>query len=602
MDILRTTTSCLSRRVLLAGASALVSGCAAWPKLPPKPDGVRRVGVVDTHVHLFNASDLPIAGFLKFTALRAYADVAAVRALIDLFSTVVKPFSITVKSELAALERRMRPPPPEVSAERFAQLATNRSQGLEPQANPPAPTAALATDQALLDGYSDLAAILLAVNTGDFVLATSALEMKAAGQTKNVAQVQTLHRQAFLSAARSQGREPDRLEADAQRAAQFFSGHGFVKGQALGAADFDPAEFFSSIARTVSWGFILMQPRSNHLKRYLETFSAPDAQPVTIVNLLVDYDHWVGDQAADDSSLADQITFWAKAAEYYRGKIELRTFAGYCPLKHAYDRREHGEAGGYLAGLETAFTQGKIAGLKFYPPMGFYPIGNEAYDDAHFVGQDGVGDRVVKAWQKSPAPLLGAALDQALTETYAMCKRRGVPILSHAGPSNFTAINFADRPDPLGWGRVAQAYPSLHIMMGHFAFDAQEFVDAMAGRPTQHPVWAMTSTASVLKANPNVFIDLAYVNEILGASPERRKLATAFFEALHRYCVGADHNFYGQIAYGSDWIMLQREGDQRRYLEIMRKELTSPAWPQDAVSKIFIKNGERFLSPRPVAA
>lgn len=599
MPISNTTMAGVSRRMLMASGCAVLSGCAAWPKLPPKPDGVRRIGVVDTHVHLFNASDLPIAGFLKFTALRAYANVAAVRALIDLFSTVVKPFSITVKSELAALERRMRPPPPGVSAERFAQLATDRSQGLDPQTSAPQPMAALATDQALLDGYSDLAAILLAVNTGDFALATSALELKAAGQTKSLAQVQALHRRAFLSAAQSQSREPDRLEADAQRAAQFFSANGFVARQAFVGAAFDPAEFFSSIARTVSWAFILMQPRSNHLKRYLETFSAPDAQPVTIVNLLVDYDLWVDDKAADDSSLADQITFWARAADYYRGKIELKTFVGYCPLKHAYDRRAHGEAGDYLAKLESAFTQGKIAGLKFYPPMGFYPIGNGAYDDAHYVGQDGIGDRVVKAWRKSPGPALGVALDQALNATYAMCKRRGVPILAHAGPSNFTAINFADRPDPLGWGRVAQAYPSLHIMMGHFAFDAEEFVDAMRGKPTPHPVWAITSTEVVLKANPNVFIDLAYVNEILGTSPDRRSLANAFFAALNRYCFRDGHDFSGQIAYGSDWIMLQREGDQGRYLEIMRRELASPAWPQDAVTKIFVKNGKRFLSPTP---
>jgi predicted TIM-barrel fold metal-dependent hydrolase len=593
------TTTALSRRLLLAASAAMVSGCQTWPELPDKPDGVRRVGIVDTHAHLFNASDLPVAGFVKYTLLRRWIGLPLVAAVVDLFTTVVKPFSISVDDELAALKRLGGPKA--VTDTRFAELATNRSLGLapDPSAPPACVRAAPFTDE-LATGYDQLVALLLAGNLGDAGRAARALSPGLLPGGRASTEARRDRRDAFLSAARA---SRDGADADAARAVRILSADRSAAFLPSAPAGIDPEELAGVVLRTVAWAVILMQPRSHHLERYLKTYSAPDAQPVTIVNLLVDYDRWLSDEAAPGSTLAKQVEFWVRAARHYADKVTIKTFAGYCPLKHAIDRRDHGSGATYLAQLEAEVRAKRVAGLKFYPPMGFLPIGNAALEDEDYRGDDGIGGLVLDEWRASgTTKRLGVALDEALEETYALCVRRGIPVLAHAGPSNYTAKNFAPRPDPAGWGKVAEKYADLHVMLGHFAFDAGDFVKAMNGETPKHEVWAIKSTAAVLKAHPNIYVDLAYVNEILGRSASREKLAREFFHELRRWAKTADPRLK-QITYGSDWIMLQREADHARYLEIMRREAQRPdgedGWTAEAVRRLFVENAESFLSPRP---
>lgn len=586
----------ISRRLLMGGASAILTGCAsAWPTIPAKPTQSPPERVTDVHTHLFNAADLPAAGFIKYTVLRPWADRGAARALVDLIVQVVKPLAMTVVEELHALETKSLR---EVDPETFARGASDRARGRPPSVArlaQRAPAKTTPRPETLDEGYNELGSILAAAY-GD---ASLVARMAAARGRRDSPEFVEVFRRATTA-------------ADSSRAGQKAAVDRAVEALRVGpiareAAVSGDSDFIGAIVRTFAWVVVMLQPRSSHLQRYIKTYSHDGLRPVRVVNLLVDMGAWLHgeedrnmDGPEPGASIAHQVDFWSQAAKHYEGSVEVLTFAPYCPLQHAYDRRDQTQGGKYLQQLEGWYASGAIAGCKLYPPMGYYPTGNRGKGDEAYTGDDGIRKGVVNAWNSGGSPgTLGNALQDALDAFYAACRTRNIPIIAHSGPSNTPAEKFLDRPNPAHWAPVAAM--GVRLMLGHFAFRADLFVKEMT---TSAPktVWAITSAAPLIKAHHNVWIDISYVNEVLGEDAASRKLADDFYEQLRRYCVdpasptgGCDPEF-DQIVYGSDWIMLHREADHRRYLQIARDHMTAArGWPADAFEKIASKNADRFL-------
>ena len=61
-------------------------------------------------------------------------------------------------------------------------------------------------------------------------------------------------------------------------------------------------------------------------------------EPALLVNLLVDYDRWIADAPQPSSSHDKQINFWSRLAAEQAARVDIRTFGGFDPLKHAEDR------------------------------------------------------------------------------------------------------------------------------------------------------------------------------------------------------------------------------------------------------------------------
>lgn len=586
-----TTASNLSRRLLVGVAGAALAGCAtAWPRIPPKPAQPPPTLVTDVHTHMFNAADLPAAGFIKYTVLRPWADRGAARALVDLVVQVVKPLALTVVEELHALETKTLK---EVDKDTFARGASDRARGLPPSVGrlaaraPGEPVRAPNLD----DDYNELGQILAAAYGDPGLVARMAAARTARRDSPEFQEV-------FRRAADA---------ANTARADQHAAVRKAIAAPTLDAAARSDPEFVGAIVRTFAWVVVMLQPRSSHLQRYVETYSHDGLRPVRIVNLLVDMGAWLqgeedrrADGPAPGAFIPDQVRFWNEASKHYAPSIEVLTFAPYCPLQHAYDRRDQTQEGQYLSRLESWYRDGLIAGCKLYPPMGYYPTGNRGRRDGDYVGVDGIRGGVVKAWNAGgPANSLGDALEDALDAFHAVCKTRDIPILAHAGPSNVTAGNFLDRPNPAHWRPVAEM--GVRLMLGHFALDARDFVAEMRQPGTRSGVWAIASVAPLIKAHDNVFIDLSYVNEVLGEDPADRQLADDFYAELFRY--GTDPSSpakacdpdFSQIVYGSDWIMLHREADSDHYLQIARDHLTKAPWPPGTFERIASKNADRFL-------
>jgi hypothetical protein len=160
----------------------------------------------------------------------------------------------------------------------------------------------------------------------------------------------------------------------------------------------------------------MMQRRTLHLDRFLDNFQDATA-PMDIVNLLVDYDLWLDDQPSSCSDAPDQWEVWHDIAKIYQKRANIRTFAGYCPLRHAIETAGGGAT--RFDAILAAHKDGKIAGLKLYPPMGFYPSGNTLLVDSCYVASDGAKGRGLANWQKAaPGQPMGPALQERLDATY----------------------------------------------------------------------------------------------------------------------------------------------------------------------------------------
>jgi predicted TIM-barrel fold metal-dependent hydrolase len=569
----KTAVMTWDRRSLLIAAAAGLSGCTTWPDIRQWDVASGLAPYNDAHAHLFNASDLPVVKFLDHVFIREnFGELGpAAQGLIDLFIGVIKPLSISVDRENRAY-RTLLEDPLEVTPDQFADAATKRT--MEAVGN-----LALDNDpgkQALAQGLLDLASRVVAQYGGG----ERFIDIMATGDPRS------LLRGSYKALAE---------EALADTA---------LANAAMGLDPGSPPIVDAAI-RALKWGVLMMQSRTSHLKRYLERQTPLTSRPVTIVNLLVDYDRWLDDGPMAASSHQKQIAFWGRVRSHYQKSADLRTFAGFCPLKEAYSRLGGGTST-HLKYLQAAFERGQIAGLKLYPPMGFRAIGNaDRYWPDDFIAPDGVKDQIVADWRRAAgsATPLGPALDAALRDAYRWASANRIPILAHAGPSNAPGEGFEKNANPLYWIEVTREFPDLKIALGHFVFNAKKFVHDMETDNPNSNLWALQATRDLIRdkngKKSNVFVDLAYTEELLTDQAVATDLPKRFFHQLKRYCLGDDTNRpdpdMSQILFGSDWIMLGMEPRHHDYLQILTKGMAAGGWTPIEIQRVCFENSRRWL-------
>jgi predicted TIM-barrel fold metal-dependent hydrolase len=111
--------------------------------------------------------------------------------------------------------------------------------------------------------------------------------------------------------------------------------------------------------------------RYSNFFELVEQFTCANASPIdTFVALLVDYDVTLGDPsgAPTPSTIDEQTEVTSRICELSRG--HLIALAPYCPLKDVALKNAS------LANVLKAWKRRGFVGAKMYPPMGFYPSGN----------------------------------------------------------------------------------------------------------------------------------------------------------------------------------------------------------------------------------
>lgn len=543
------------RRVLAAGAllpaQLLASSCRSVAG-SPEPEGVG-----DAHAHLFNAADLPVAGFVRYVAIPSkFPQMPGWgKAMIDLFATLFKGAAVTADQESDRL--RIGKGLAEISPARFGLLVANHIR--EQTATSPG---ALVDEERteLIESYRELNRAVAADSSAPAALRDTS--------------------------------EPsaDLFAEIARKADDGALAPGDVANQKA-AAGFGGGDL-ASAARLLGWGYLMLLSRASHLKRYRNRVRTPEFGPNLVINHLVDYDLWLDDAPTSGSDVFAQVKVMNRLAVANQDLVKLRLFAGYCPLRHAIDLT--GGQPTTFDRLAALFPKGQVHGFKLYPPMGFRPFGNAALPDASFDPKETGRRTALDRWKAiAGGNPLGAALDDALARFYRTCADRGIPLMAHAARSNGAGRDYADRADHQYWAMVAARY-NIRLSLGHLVDNVVPFVEAAEkGPPYPAEIWSLATAISLLDPRPTgaeAYGDIGYTQELL----DQPKLAARFFTAIRKAFGKADPDLT-RIMYGTDWIMLGMERQNEHYLECIVRGMRDGGLTATQQQNILSNNVRRYL-------
>ncbi len=645
-----TARSAMGRRAFLAGGSTLaVAACTPCPDFDALPLPPEKHGIADAHVHLFNAADLPIVGFVKYVlGPGQFPGVPGILlAVANIFLVVLKHSAISARRELG-----LQVPPwhdgngSRVRLGRYVDEVADHIEGV----------IATVDEDFLVDTGDELALL------PDLDTETDAGLCPAPGIESECSQSELADRfdraaenatpdaetkaSTVLLASLLALNEPSQAEqmraivasagslSDRDRAAKLLDAIVPVSRQSLAriiagemaplagqgpAATSELPDFLlrrlgraapdNSTARTLGysigsvlkWGFRMRQSRCAHLVDYMRFVeNGAPVQVESIVNLMVDYDDWLGDAPAGGSSHTDQIAFWSRMREVAAERIDINTFAGFDPLKETNLRlKENARQSSYLDYLLQCFANNRhggdlpagnptIQGLKLYPVMGFNPNGGN-----RLPGCEQAGRRVRRRWARDNAGYdFGQELDRTLDHFFATVSEQQIPLLTHARQSNYATQGGECYADLALWhSRLQRQEPGnpLHICLGHYTTwetSATAIRDIMALNYATNP-------------RAQAYIDLSY-----GFDHGVRTNSCIGYDDLARCYVADLRNLAEQfdpecrfIMFASDWIMLDVQRDITDY--------TSKAWKliseddffckNDRLENIFRNNYRRFM-------
>ncbi len=479
---------------------------------------------IDVHAHVFNASDLPVGGFVRRVVFEDFEDPYCFaqarrsvfggvgRALVDLLSRR----SLTAAQELARLNGARV----ETTSESDVDILKSVLAGAQERArstrtgSPESPREsndALARDPGAEDFLDDL--------------------RRETGQT---------------AMARSLDGMTDQ---DLGRLAE----------GALAAR--------GTISNTLRWGLLLLKPRRQIIGEYLKLYGRTDGVRL-FTPFLVDFDYWLDDRPR--SSLADQIVLMDRLQRWVAEEsgARMHTMVPFCPWRELAT----GEA---MPMVEDAVMNRGFVGVKLYPPMGFYPWGN----------QNGTVCYPERAQAHDRFP---QRIDEALRRLYEWCSEHEVPIITHTNDSQGAGDAFARRAHPRFWEPVITRYPKLRINMGHFG-DFQEAFRNPPGKPWEFTVGEMMEREDVAR----VYSDLSYLESVFSREfPARRKrdLAAQLSAFYTNY-----PNAANRLLFGTDWIMVGRESDHETYIPALTSHFQSTGRSMEDFRKLLHHNAVDYL-------
>jgi len=303
----------------------------------------------------------------------------------------------------------------------------------------------------------------------------------------------------------------------------------------------DPGGFIEFLGR-------MMSRRSTNIQTYASYYTErPGAFGIQgVFGSLVDFDQWLDNYPY--SSRQDQMLLHSLLSAMSGGyMIPLISFNPWAPNPSAsYDL------------MVKAIESFGFAGVKIYPPVGYYPYGNASL-------------------LTNPGRYTGNLkdLDATLKKTYDWAARRGVPVMAHAGES-MGIDNTADSyGGPKGYAKLLDAYANSPerlaptILAGHFG-------GAAANQGEQ---WPDAFTGFLKWPNGvgrNFYSDVAYWDEFLSCASSPK----ACQEARDRVARAINGNGGGShLLYGSDWHMMSKVGGWNRYPFRVREQLCSGDMP-----------------------
>ncbi|WP_210495747.1 amidohydrolase family protein [Microvirga antarctica] len=408
----------VSRRDVLAalGSAGLLAGLSSCAHLPatgnlcrpdPRRGDPRKRLTIDTHAHVFNASDVQVKGLLT----QVIARDEKFQAIITWLSPALQDFYWTSAPnrmrELQGLGRIKQ-----------ALAACGSSDPLDQDA------VARVTRDLRQEAYTNTLSELRASNERT----TRAFSRRRFSEID-------LHLRQFPDDAEAYFEKPPRSRAMISR--------GRIDNTD-GAFDFI---FRQGQYRCVNW---LDYVRTIGLGREREVDLA--------VGHLLDFDWPLGGGRSTATTIPDQIDLMSRLSILSQGRIH--GFAPFDPMRAVM----HQAGPTPLAIVSDAVENQGFIGVKIYPPMGFAPFGNaeiEARNPAFW--QQPWLPAVLKA-----VPDLGQRLDDKLAELYVWCRTNDVPIMTHTNQSMGPSRPFETLATAAYWEKAVAQFPGLRVNFGHF--------------------------------------------------------------------------------------------------------------------------------------
>ncbi|WP_380872468.1 hypothetical protein ACFB49_34010 [Sphingomonas sp. DBB INV C78] len=560
----------VERREFLATGLAGLAAVPASAEGQAQKEGETRIDIADAHAHFFNGADLPAAAFIRYVVAPVYLANApdVLLAIIDIGVNVLKRLSITADDEL----RRMSPPWRDGDDVSIKDFAEGMVAAAEAQINRRGFVGELKRRPLddVADSYYALATLIEDERARLGGLSKPAEKALSASAEQQRFEVARSIDQPTLERILAEG--GDLLD----------TGPHWYLDRGLSPAD---------IWAVLKWARVMAQSRSAHVRRYLETMTSDRTRTTLAVNLLIDFDQWLGERPKDGSDQERQVAFWSAYARAAAGRIRIETFAAYDPLKHVEQMLAGGPTsfeaskGWALAGPQATH---RVTGFKLYPPMGFNVSANQPLPSGDAAG----GARIVrdrwkqKGWDVDRLPAL---LDDALDTFFAFCVEHDIPLFAHARDSNMSFPGGGLNAHPQYWldraKRMADANPRrpVRACLGHYSPEDFGFDDAME---------------KILDLNAagraRIYFDLSFDEHIL------KDVATAAERLKHveRICT-AHKNGADYMMFGTDWIMLGQRPRHQKYVANLMAAIDGNIFWKERREKLLGGNLRTFLTRIP---
>jgi Amidohydrolase len=514
--------------------------------------------IVDCHCHLFNASDLPINGFVNHVVLPGVKNIQdyqtkygnVIRFLIDFSKSWALKYAPKAAEENAVIEKIIN--------------------------NETAPRSVHDADHVALSDFIDQLKSLR-INTKNFSLDESIVSAYLPGVL-----VGYVVREAFPLK---------------------YPGKGYLDNSdgAFDARSWDPTPLIveqiyrqerGPISHYLNWVLAFTHYRYENA---LELENIHGGRALLATPALIDFSHWLNDNqnvALDEQ--VDAMSWVSRLQAKREGGMHIHGFAPFDPLREAlnrYSKRADPQLPLELA-QQAVRTKGFI-GVKLYPPMGFLPLGNTKSLSA----QD-FPDHLDIAFRRK----LAGYLDAVLNDLYKWCEAEQVPILAHARDSNGPDANSSGRANPDNWSPVLEAYPGLRISLAHFG-DFKEGFATGNGRPKITDTWEY-KMLRLVQQHPNchIYIDISYFDSgLLPNDNDVYKEVCRMFSSIIAEQRGPV-KISERMLFGTDWDLFGQEnlfprvGSGGRYATRIFEVLsTGFKLGPDASTQILLGNAITFL-------
>lgn len=538
---LKASREIISRRNLLymlgAGvAAATLPGCVGRPApglCSPIPGG----RVIDVHCHFFNASDVPVSGFVRYVVMgeireEVFPKVKGARArrlfnaLIALLVEILSKQATSAASEAARIRARQ---PIETTTEIQQRKTDSLTDSL------------LEMDRRARGGDVRALAGEVFDEPPDYMALLDQLTNDA-GLTNIVSRSQPLSRSKARELAVALQNRPSKTQ------------------------------------RYIYFALLLLEDREAIAREYARVFAHSGCVSLVTPSFL-DMQKWLGNQRPR-SSIAEQIEVMdLLQIELGRSSapLHMHSFVGFDPWHVAEDSR-------LFRRVKEAIMERGFVGVKLYPPMGFRASAN---DDKNLGFPNG-------------APS-GVTIDRTLKELYRWCGENDVPIMAHAENSLGSNCGYGKRASPEWWGPVLKDHPKLRVSLAHFGSFDERWRRGQFPTPTpkcaadayEGKAWETIIGEAKKNGRDNLFADVSYLSEL--TSPEYDENIKGLIHGyLGEFRKNYDRNAR-HLLYGTDWTMIAKEIDNNNYLSSMGRELSAAGFTQDQQQNIFWKNAARFL-------